>query len=216
MAFLSPCVLPMLPVYLIYLAGDAEESQQTGALRRRFINTVGFVLGFTILFVGMGATAGVIGRFLQAHRMMLQRIGGAILVVLGLHMTGLIRIGWLDQEKRMQTKQTKGLRFFSSMLFGFAFSLGWTPCTGPFLGAALFKAGAAEGVWMGMALLFAYSMGLGIPFILLSLLYEKCKSLLAFFRRHMRTVQVLAGILLIVVGLAMLFDWIGYYQRLFN
>ena len=214
-SFLTPCVLPLLPVYLIYLAGDSAGSEGRAVIRKRFINTLGFVLGFTLLFMLLGALAGLLGRFLQRYQSWLRIGGGLVLILFGLQMLGVFRIGFLSQEKRMEV-QTKDLHFFSSMLFGAAFSVGWSPCMGPFLGAALLKASTSGSVLEGMGLLFVYSVGLGIPFIVLSLLYEKLRGVLNFFKRHMQVIQRIAGGLLILVGLAMVFNLMGYYMRLFN
>lgn len=215
LSFVNPCVLPMLPVYLIYLAGDVSTLEAKQALRQRMINTCGFVLGFTLLFVAMGATATALGVFLRQYQRIIERIAGALLILFGLQMAIQFRIPLLHREKRVQAN-TKNLHFFSSMVFGAAFSLGWLPCSGPLLGSALLKAGTLSNVWEGMALLFVYAMGLGLPFLLLSVFYEKCQPLLNFFKKHIRAVQIFAGVLLIAIGLAMVTGLYMYYASWFR
>lgn len=214
-AFVSPCILPMLPVYLIYLAGDQNDLHTSHKLRHRMKNTCGFVLGFTVLFVLMGAGATVIGSIFQSHKLLIQRISGAIMIIFGLHYAGVLKIGFLNQARRIEVSTDK-LHFFSAVLFGAAFSLGWTPCLGTFLGSALVLAGNAQTVWKGMFLLFMFALGLGIPFLVVSVLYEKITPLLNFMKSHSKTVSVVSGVLLVMVGIALLFGVFGYYAGLFN
>ncbi len=212
-SFLSPCILPTLPVYLVYLSGG-EEGDAPGKLGRRVVLTIAFVLGFTLLFMALGAGATALGSLLKAHETLLRRIGGAVLVVFGLHYMGALQIGFLNRDVHARMSG-EGLRFFSAMLFGAAFSLGWSACTGPMLGAALLLAGQTQVLWKGMALLFFYAMGLGLPFLIVALLYEKLRGVLRFFKRHARAVSIASGVMLILFGLAMLFDVFGYYSALF-
>lgn len=212
-SFLSPCILPTLPVYLVYLSGGDDVPEQ-GRIRRRMTLTVAFVLGFTLLFIALGAGATFIGTLLRAHQTLLRRIGGIVMIVFGLHYMGAIRIAFLHRDVHARMKG-EGLGFFSAMLFGAAFSLGWSACTGPMLGSALLLAGQSQVLWRGMALLFFYAMGLGVPFLLVALLYEKLRGVLSFFKRHGRAVSIVSGTMLIVFGLAMLFDVFGYFTALF-
>jgi len=211
LAFISPCILPMVPVYLLYLAGKKEGNNS----RALVLNTIGFILGFTIIFVAMGATASTIGFLLASHRMLVQQISGVIIIVFGLHYMGVLKIGFLNKERRFSAR-TENLTVLSSLVFGMAFSLGWTPCIGPLLGAALTKAANVDTVWQGMLLLFIFSMGLGIPFFLAALLMDKLKSAFDFMKKHFKEITFISGLLLILVGAAFLFNFFGYWAALFN
>lgn len=214
-AFVSPCILPTLPVYLVYLTGgDYPEDDQKSRWRRRVIHTLAFILGFTLLFVAMGAGATAIGKLLQRHQALLDKIGGIVLVIFGLHYMGAIKIPLLNRHIKAEYNP-EGMRFFSAMLFGAAFSLGWSACTGPMLGAALLQASGTRSIWKGMAMLFTYSMGLGIPFFLLALLYEKMRGVLNFLKRNAQVISIISGCLLILTGIAMFFGLIAYFNALF-
>ena len=211
LAFISPCILPLLPVYIVYLAGTkGEENKKT-----LILNTLCFILGFTIIFVAMGATASGIGYLLASHKLLVQRISGIIIIVFGLHYMGILKIGLLNRDKRF-SMNTENLTALSSILFGMAFSLGWTPCIGPLLGAALTLAANKDTIWHGMLLLSVFSAGLGIPFFLSALIMERLKSMFDFVKRHFRAITLISGVLLIVVGAAFLFDVFGYWAALFN
>ncbi len=209
-AFVSPCILPMLPVYLVYLAGG-QASQST---RRLLLNTLCFVLGFTVVFVALGASAAGLGKLLNQNRLLLQRISGGVMVLFGLQTIGLFKWRWLNTERRLHA-DPRDLTAVKSFVFGFAFSFGWTPCVGPLLGAAMSLAAGKETVWHGAALLLAFSLGLGVPFVLAALLMDRLKGLLDWFKRHMRAVQIVSGTVLVLAGLALLLDVFGYWQRLF-
>ena len=211
LAFISPCILPLIPVYLVYLAGKKEEGND----RTLIFNTLGFILGFTIIFVAMGATASAIGSLLVSHKLLVQQISGVIIIIFGLHYMGVIKVGFLNQDKRFQAN-VKNLSVLSSVVFGMAFSLGWTPCIGPLLGAALTLAANYDTVWHGMLLLLIFSAGLGIPFFLSALAMEKLKTAFDFIKRHFKIITFVSGLLLIAVGAAFLFDVFGYWAGLFN
>lgn len=211
LTFVSPCILPMLPVYLIYLSGEKTE----GRGLRRIRNAFAFVLGFTVIFVLLGLGASAVGRFLQDHMIWLQRIGGVVLILFGLNFLGVLKIGFLNREVKAEY-QVKNGGFFSSMVFGAAFSLGWGPCSGPLLGAALLTASQATTIWMGALMLFIYSMGLGLPFILVALFMDRLKGVLGWFKAHQRGIQIFSGVLLIVVGIAFLTDLYNLYLSLFT
>ena len=211
LAFISPCILPMVPVYLIYLAGKKGDDNN----RALIFNTLGFILGFTIIFVAMGATASTVGALLASHRQLVQQISGVIIIVFGLHYMGVLKIGFLNREHRFSAK-TENLNALSSLVFGMAFSLGWTPCIGPLLGAALTKAANVNTVWEGMLLLFIFSMGLGIPFFLSAVAMEKLKTVFDFMKKHLKAITFISGLLLIIVGAAFLFNFFGYWAALFN
>ena len=228
LAFVSPCILPMLPVYFLYLSGKSTEeavaaATQTGesGTKRKtrpkhlVINTLFFILGFTLVFLMLGATSTVIGQVLVSHRNILEKVSGAVIILLGIHMTGLIKIPFLNQDHRLNFgKRTTGM--LSSLLLGIAFSFGWSPCLGPFLGSALLLSGQSSTLWEGMALLLVFSLGLGIPFLLASILFEELSSVFAWFKKHMQLVKIVSGSLLVVLGILMLLGWFGYYARLFS
>ncbi len=212
LAFLSPCILPMLPIYLMYLCGNGETQMDR---KRLIVNTLGFIAGFTIVFVLLGATASGLGSLIKENRMLLQRVSGVIMIVFGLNFTGLVNIPLLNCVKTFET-QTSNLKFFSSMVFGAAFSFGWTPCLGAFLGAALLLASNAATLYEGVALLFVFSLGLGIPFFVTALLWERLQGAMQFVKRHMRVIQIVSGAILIIVGILMVFDLFGYYMGIFS
>ncbi|MDI9471116.1 MAG: cytochrome c biogenesis CcdA family protein [Bacillota bacterium] len=223
LAFLSPCILPMLPVYLVYLAGD-----EAAGRRRRVINTLGFITGFTLIYIALGATATSIGRALFRNQDLLRRISGVIMLVLGLHYLGLFDrlLAWLRSRfvkgeasslgERMLNQHSQGRGFLRSLLFGLAFTVTWTPCLTAWVGAAMTMAANSATVWQGIGLLFAFSMGLGIPFMLTALLYESMATGLAFIKRHMQRIRLFSGLLLILIGILMLTNLIGRYMSFFS
>lgn len=228
LAFVSPCILPMLPVYFLYLSGDstaetaieAAQSNEPGVKRktrpkRLIINTLFFILGFTIVFIMLGATSTVIGQALVSHRNILEKVSGVVIILLGIHMTGLVKIPFLNQDHRLNFgKKTAGI--LSSLLLGIAFSFGWSPCLGPFLGSALLLSGQSSTLWEGISLLLVFSFGLGIPFLLASILFAELTSVFAWFKKHMQIVRIVSGCLLVILGVLMLLGWFGYYARLFS
>lgn len=212
LAFLSPCILPMIPIYLFYLGGRKEEGGK--GRKRLFVNTLGFVAGFTLVFVVLGATASALGRLISEHRLLLQRLGGVVVVLFGLNYLGVLKIGWLNRSRVLRA-EVGDLRFFSSLLFGAAFSLGWTPCLGAFLGTALILASNLNTMYQGMGLLFTFALGLGIPFLLAALLWGRLQNSLGVIKRNFRRIQAVSGALLVVVGLLMIFDLFRFYTDLF-
>ena len=214
LAFLSPCILPMIPIYLLYLGGGEGTEAAKGSGARLVSNTLGFIAGFAIVFVGLGATASALGSLIAENRLLLQRLGGVVIILIGLNYLGVIKIGFLNRSRTMGA-QTKNLKFWSSLAFGAAFSLGWTPCLGAFLGTALILASNLNTLYQGMALLFTFSLGLGVPFLLTSLLWGKLQHTLGMIKRNLPRIQMVSGILLIVVGVLMLFDLFRLYTNLF-
>jgi cytochrome c-type biogenesis protein len=208
LSFISPCVLPLIPGYLSFVSGvTLDEMRGTGipqgaspAVRRRaLIMSLAFVLGFSMVFIGLGASATAIGALLMEHLSLLGKIAGVVIILFGLHMMGVLKIGLLYSEKRMQTS-AKPAGFFGAMLVGIAFAFGWTPCIGPILAAILAVAAAQESVVEGVQLLAVYSAGLGVPFIATSLAINKFFAASARIRKHYHTIEVVSGALLIVVG----------------
>lgn len=227
LAFVSPCILPMLPVYFLYLSGESaaestgtmdmkyQASQKQPRRRRLVLNTLFFILGFTIVFLVLGATSTVIGQALSSHRAILEKVSGAVIILLGIHMTGLIKIRFLNQDHRLDFGERK-VSLLSSLFLGIAFSFGWSPCLGPFLGSALLLSGQSSTILQGMALLLVFSLGLAMPFLLASFLFEELTAVFVWFKKHMRFVKIVSGSLLIILGLLMLLGWFGYYARLFT
>ena len=194
LTFISPCLLPMLPVYISYFAGGEQNSKKT------FQNALGFILGFTILFTAMGALAGTLGSFLSKYQTAVNIVSGLIVIFFGLNFMGVIKLNLFKGSARLQTGN---LGFFSSVLFGVVFSIGWTPCVGAFLGSALMLASQQGHVAEGTLMLLTYSLGLGIPFLLSAVLLDQLKSAFNFIKRHYDLINRICGGLLILVGILM-------------
>lgn len=203
--FISPCLLPMLPVYVLYFAGGET---QEGSGKKTLINALGFILGFTIVFVTLGAFMAVLGGLLKAHQTAVNMITGLIVVIFGLNFMGVLNIGILNGTHKIQ-KDVKELGFFSAVLFGIIFSIGWTPCVGTFLGSALLLASQQGSVTKGIMMLLVYSLGLGIPFLLSALLIDKLKGTFQFIKSHYQTINRICGGLLVLVGIMMMTGWMN-------
>ncbi|NUJ79745.1 cytochrome c biogenesis protein CcdA [Methylocystis sp. FS] len=206
LSFLSPCVLPLVPPYLTYLAGvsmeDLELETRSRARRDILLSSILFVLGFTTVFVALGATASAFGGVLRANLHILSWVAGGIIILMGLHFIGLLKVSLLYREKRAEI--TKPIGLFGSYVMGLAFAFGWTPCIGPILAAILAVAGTQETVPLGAALLATYSLGLGLPFILAGLALGRFLAFVARFRRHFGKVEKIVGVLLVFTGVAFL------------
>ncbi|MCL2671446.1 MAG: cytochrome c biogenesis protein CcdA [Clostridiales bacterium] len=205
--FISPCLLPLLPVYVSYFAAGESNKQKI------LINALGFVLGFTLVFVALGAFAGTLGKLLSQHAVIVNIVTGLVVIVLGLNFTGLFRIRFLNRSSE-RTAKTKDLGFFSSLLFGIVFSIGWTPCVGAFLGSALMMASNQGGTLNGVLMLLVYSLGLGIPFVASALLIDRLKGAFDFIKRNYKVINIISGILLIVMGILMATGLMGRYLSL--
>lgn len=213
LSFLSPCVLPLIPGYLSFISGmSIEELTTRDKVASRYgklvLNTVFFVLGFSLVFILLGAGASEIGRWLKAHLTLFNRIAGVLVFLFGLHVAGVFRINALNYEKRFHPdskKKKKGI--LGAFLIGIAFAFGWTPCIGPILGSILtLAAQQGGGLNKGIILLAFYSAGLGIPFILTALLFTYLIGTFGFIKRHFRAVEIASGGLLMVVGVLIFFD----------
>ena len=206
LSFLSPCVLPLVPPYLTYLAGvsmeDLELETRSAARRDILLSSILFVLGFTTVFVALGATASAFGGVLRANMHILSWVAGGIIILMGLHFIGLLKVDLLYREKRAEIAKPMGL--FGSYVMGLAFAFGWTPCIGPILAAILAVAGTQETVPLGAALLATYSLGLGLPFIVAGLALGRFLAFVARFRRHFGKVEKIVGVLLVFTGIAFL------------
>lgn len=198
-SFVSPCMLPMLPIYVAYFSAQGSGKGKT--LR----NASGFILGFTVVFMLMGAAAGSFGRLLTTCKTAVNIVCGILMILLGAIYIGLLPVPiarWL-QGAKFSPKRLKQLDFLSALLFGVVFSVGWTPCIGVFLSAALLMAASAGHAAAGVLMLLCYSLGLGLPFLLAAILLEQLKDAVGFLKRHMGAVNLISGCLLVVVGIAM-------------
>ena len=202
--FISPCLLPMLPIYITYFAGGGVRNT-----RKTLMGALGFVLGFTLVFVAMGALAGTVGSFLTRHQQAVNIVSGIIVIILGLSFLGLFRIPLF--QGRLKLPQQTG--FFASLLFGIVFSVGWTPCVGAFLGSALMLASQQGSILVGVGMLLCYSLGLGIPFVISAILIDYLKSAFDLIKRNYRTINIISGCLLIAMGLAMATGVLGSLLR---
>ena len=196
-SFLSPCVLPMLPMYVSYFAGQDKD------LRRTVINSLGFVSGFTIVFVLLGIFASTLGKLITANIRYLNIIFGIIIILFGMHYIGILNIKILNKSKGIQKNKDK-LSFFSAIIFGMLFSVCWTPCVGVFLSSALMMSATSQNVLKGGLMLFIYSIGLGIPFILTSIFLEKLKNTFNHIKKHYNVINKIAGIILIFSGIMLI------------
>ena len=198
--FISPCLLPMLPVYISYFAGGESGSKKT------IVNALGFILGFTMVFVAMGALAGIFGSLLTQYKTAVDIITGALVVIFGLNFLGIFKINLFKGGSK---NVSQNLGFFSSLLFGVAFSVGWTPCVGAFLGSALMLAASNAHMGEGIMMLLCYSVGLGIPFFASAILIDKLKGAFAFIKSHYSVVNLVSGSILVVVGVLMMTGLFG-------
>lgn len=200
--FISPCLLPMLPIYISYFAGGDIRST-----RKTVMTALGFVLGFTTVFVAMGALAGTVGSFLTRYQTTLNIVSGIIVIVFGLNFLGVFKFSIFRGMRR--NRAGTDLNFLSAALFGVVFSVGWTPCVGAFLGSALMLASQQAHALTGTLMLFCYSLGLGIPFVLSAVLIDKLKSAFDFIKRNYNIVNKISGSILIVIGLLMATGYLG-------
>jgi cytochrome c-type biogenesis protein len=210
LSFISPCVLPLVPAYLSYISGvslDAMrgKTEEKGTGRKVIINTLLFVLGFSIVFCTLGATASYIGQYLVLYKNYINIIGGIIIVALGLHLAGVYRIKWLDYEKRVHVKE-KPLGLLGSILIGAAFAFGWTPCIGPILSAILLIAADQKTTADGITLLAVYSMGLGVPFLATGIALNYAMNVFKAIKKHYRGIELASGMLLIFIGVLVATD----------
>jgi len=202
--FISPCLLPMIPIYISYFANGEDNRRQT------VINAAGFVMGFTIVFVTLGAFAGTVGRFLQQYQTALNILTGLIVVIMGLNFSGILNIPILNRTKKID-KQVESKGFFTSLLFGIIFSIGWTPCVGAFLGAALMMASQQGTVVRGIVMLVLYSLGLGVPFMLSAVLLDRLKGTFNLIKKHYGIVNKVSGFFLVIVGVLMMTGMLGQF-----
>ncbi|MBC6437098.1 MAG: cytochrome c biogenesis protein CcdA [Rhodobacteraceae bacterium] len=205
LSFLSPCVLPIVPPYLAYMGGISCNTMASDGLgrRRAVIAASFFVLGLSTVFLFLGFTASVLGRFFLHNQSLLGQIAGGVIIVFGLHFLGVIRIPILDREARIQTGD-RGGTFLGAYILGLAFAFGWTPCIGPQLGAILSMAATQDSVPRGTTLLGVYAVGLGVPFVLTAAFVERAVGLISRLKRHMKVIERGMGLLLVGVGVALI------------
>lgn len=199
-SFISPCLLPMLPIYVSYFIGKNEEEKNNKAL----INSIGFVTGFTILFMLLGIFASSVGRIISTNIKYIKILFGIIIILLGLNYADLIKIKILNKQSNMKAN-TKNLNFIKSMLFGMIFSISWTPCVGAFLSSALLLIAKEQNIIKGIILMLLYSIGLGIPFIISAVLLDKLKNVFAFIKKNYGIIKKISGVILILMGIYIMF-----------
>lgn len=217
LSFFSPCVLPLIPSYFCFITGLSLEElsgrPKPSVRRKIMLSTLAFVLGFSLVFITLGASASYLGSLLSQHKAWIRMIGGAFIILFGLHLTGIVRISVFEYEKRLQMNK-KPLHFLGTLIIGMAFGAGWTPCIGPILGSLLIMAQDKETVGQGVRLLSVYSAGLALPFVILSVLINY---MLAFMRKAVKVVRYanpVAGILLIATGVLLATNklaWLAFY-----
>ncbi len=209
LSFLSPCVLPLIPSYMSFITGMSLE--EMGDQRRAAVtHALLFVSGFTLIFVALGATATSLGRLLQFHQVWLERFGGVLIIVFGLYMLGLFQIGVFARERRVHI-QNKPLGYLGSVLVGVAFGAGWTPCIGPILGSILLYSSSQGDLAQGVVLLFSYSMGLAVPFLIAALAVERFITWFQGYRQYMPLVTKASGGMMVFLGLLLIS---GYFSLL--
>lgn len=219
LSFFSPCVLPLIPAYFTFITGFSLEElfnpDATGVRKKVVISTFSFVFGFTIIFILMGAAASGLGALISRHQDYIRMGGGLVIILLGIHMTGFVRLKSLEVEKRIHL-QNKPLHILGSFVVGMAFAVGWSPCIGPLLGSILIIAGSKETIWQGVGLLSVYAGGIAIPFMLVSFFVPFLLEFLRRTSRIMKYINLAAGILLILVGLLLLTDSFTLLNTLFT
>ena len=210
-SFLSPCVLALIPTYISYLAGTTIDEIESGGHNKQtlMINALGFVFGIFIVFALLGATATTLGQRLQENIGILQKISGAIIIVFGVFYTGLINLNFMNKEKRIHVKKVVPT-IGGSMIFGMSFAFGWTPCIGPALGSVLMMAAISATLWKGVLLLSIYTIGLGIPLLLIALFIERLMPYIQRVYKHFTTIKIVSGILLILIGLLIFFEKLNF------
>jgi cytochrome c-type biogenesis protein len=214
LSFVSPCVLPIVPGYLSFISGisfdDMKNAENRSAARRRvLVTSLMFILGFSVVFIALGASATAVGQVLREQLGIITKIAGGIIIVFGLHMIGVFKIPFLNYEKRFHSS-SKPLGLLGAFLVGLAFAFGWTPCIGPILASILMMAATSGQAGQGLLLLTIYSVGLGLPFLVSGLLFHQFLSFFQHFRRYIRLTEIITGVLLILVGLLLISGKLGW------
>lgn len=221
LSFISPCVLPIVPGYISFISGVSFDEMQNEAnrsvVRKRILtNCLVFILGFSLIFIALGASATAVGHFLHEERDIISKVAGVIIVIFGVHMIGIFKIPFLNYEKRF-TANAKPIGLLGSFLIGMAFAFGWTPCIGPILATILAIASQQDTVGKGIVLLAVYSLGLGVPFLAAGLSISLFTSVFNKLKRHLHTIEVVGGVLLVIVGLLVMTNYLtvlsGYLSK---
>ncbi len=210
-SFVSPCVLPLIPAYISFISGLSMEElskENSQTMRRIMLNSLAFILGFSIVFVALGATATFAGQLLLSKMSVLSKIAGVVIVIFGLHMAGVFKIRFLNYEKKFHASN-KPVGLLGTFLVGLAFAFGWTPCVGPILAGILGLAMIEETVGEGIKLLSAYSLGLGIPFFLTGIGINRFLSVFARIKRYFKAIEIASGTLLVLVGFMIFFNYLN-------
>jgi cytochrome c-type biogenesis protein len=220
-SFLSPCVLPLVPGYVSLISGAGVEqlkTQESQLLRKVMLNSIAFILGFSVVFITLGAVATEVSQMLSRYRSTLAQIAGVVIILFGLHLTGVFKIKALYTDARLHSVKG-GSTAWGAFVIGFAFAFGWTPCVGPVLTVILTFAAAQDSITKGVILLAIYSMGLAVPFLLTALLLERFLKFYSRFRAHMHAIEVASGVLLIALGMLLVlgrFTIISNYLSFLN
>lgn len=209
LSFLSPCILPLVPGYISFLSGVSLEELKTGSVEKKVVMKAGltsifFVMGFSVVFIALGASASFVGKFLMAHIGILSKVAGVLIVILGLHLTGILNVGWLNYHRQVKVKNMSP-GFFGAFVIGLAFAFGWTPCVGPILAGILTLAATQNTLLRGMYLLASYSLGLGIPFVITGFAVGFFMKFFEKYKRFIRWGEIISGIFLIVIGVLIFF-----------
>jgi len=212
LSFLSPCILPLVPVYLANIAGASVLTQAPPERRHVFLHTISFIVGFSLVFIALGASLGLLGAAVPQG--VLEKVGGALLITFGIFLIAATKVPWLNYEKRLDFTRAKGTGYVRSLLIGVIFSLGWIPCVGPILGGILTLAANSQTAWQGVYLLLAYCLGLGLPFIAVGLALGAASRYIRWLSRHAFITSIVAAILLISVGILMLTGYLEYLMDL--
>ena len=206
LTFVSPCILPMIPLYIFYIAGDSGSKKNKGEL---VSNSLAFVVGFAVVFTLLGAAASLIGGFLNDNIIVFRRVSGVIMVIIGLNFLGIIKIGFLNRVREVKALKSDA-GFYKALIFGFTFAFAWSPCITAFLGNTLLLASNQDTLAAGSGLLLVFSLGLGIPFIITAILYDKISAAFEFIKKNYSVIKITSGIVLIAAGVMVFFDYIKY------
>jgi cytochrome c-type biogenesis protein len=208
LSFLSPCILPLVPVYLANIAGTSVLTPSLPDRKHILLHTISFIVGFSLVFIALGASLGLLGSV--APFKLLYNVAGVLLIVFGIFLVAATKVPWLNYEKRLDFASVKGTGYLRSLLIGAIFSLGWTPCVGPILGSILLLAASSQTAWHGVYLLLAYCLGLGLPFIAVGLVLGAASRYIRWLSRHAFVTSIVAAVLLISVGILMLTGHLEY------
>ncbi|MCD6390499.1 MAG: sulfite exporter TauE/SafE family protein [Dehalococcoidia bacterium] len=208
LSFLSPCILPLVPVYIANIAGASVLTPAPPDRRYIFLHTISFIVGFSLVFTALGASLGLVGAAVPQG--VLDKVSGSLLIAFGIFLIAAAKVPWLNYEKRLDFTKAKGTGYARSFLIGVIFSLGWIPCVGPILGGILTLAASSQTAWQGVYLLLAYCLGLGLPFIIVGLALGAASRYIRWLSRHAFVTSIVAAVLLISIGILMLTGYLEY------